>query len=89
MGEGRVACSIDVGAACFGTEFGAERHPGGFPPGCRLSQSCDRLLVGALGVLNAEVWFDQERHPERPGRLELPATETLFLRIERLAPSSE
>ena len=36
------------------------------------------------GVLNAEIWLDTELPHERPGRLELPQTETVFVRVERL-----
>jgi hypothetical protein len=35
-------------------------------------------------VLNAEIWVDRESMPERPGRLQLPPTETVFLRVERV-----
>ncbi|MDX2117796.1 MAG: hypothetical protein SFY96_06405 [Planctomycetota bacterium] len=35
-------------------------------------------------VINAELWIDREAMPERPGRLQLPPTETVFLRVERV-----
>jgi hypothetical protein len=41
-------------------------------------------LLQDQGVVSAELWQDNETPHERPGRLELPATQTVFLRIERV-----
>ena len=41
-------------------------------------------LLQDQGVVSAELWQDNEAPQQRPGRLELPATQTVFLRIERV-----
>lgn len=43
-------------------------------------------VVRSNGVINAELWREADPPQERPGRLELPKTETIFVRIERVLP---
>jgi len=46
-------------------------------------------VMESEGILNAELWREAEPPQERPGRLELPRTETIFVRIERVVTNSE